>query len=67
MTLKEKLIVTAYIGVLMVDFSVFQKFASEVLGRPYFSHEFARQEVADKLKKAVEDDFLNICKEGDSQ
>ena len=61
MTKKEKLIVSAYTGVLMTDFSDLHKFIKEKLGRPVFTHELADELVMKELKKAVKEDFLGLC------
>lgn len=61
MTKQEKLIVTAYTGVLMVDWGEFHKFAEELLGRPIYSHEFDEEEVTNKIVNAVRDDFMRLC------
>lgn len=62
MTKKERLIVSAYTGVLMTDFSDLHKFIEEKLGRPVWTHELASESVKEELKKAVKEDFLKLCK-----
>ena len=61
MTKQEKLIVSAYTGVLMTDFGDLHKFIEERLGRPVFTHELANELVIEELKKAVKEDFLGLC------
>ena len=61
MTKEERLIVSAYTGVLMTSFNEFHKFAEEKLGRPIFTHEFADKVVIDDLKEAVYGDFMSLC------
>lgn len=61
MTKEEKLIVSAYTGILMVNFNEFHKFAEAQLGRPIFSHEFGR--LAPVLSDAVRDKFIKLCEE----
>lgn len=63
MTKEEKLIVSAYTGVLMTDFNDFHKFAEKKLDRPVFTHEFALKTTADELKLSVKKDFLRLCAE----
>lgn len=63
MTSEEKLIVSAYTGVMMVGFNEFHKFAEEKLGRPILSHAFAFKTTTDELKEAVKADFLKLCKD----
>ena len=61
MTKKEKLIVSAYTGVLMTDFDDLHEFIEEKLGRPVWTHELADKLVMEELKKAVKEDFLKLC------
>lgn len=61
MTKQEKLIVTAYTGILMVDWDEFHKFAEELLGRPIYTHEFDKEEVTNEIVNAVRDDFMRLC------
>ena len=63
MTKEEKLIVSAYTGILMTDFDSLHEFIEKKLGRPVWSHELANQLVVDELKMAVKEDFLKICAE----
>ena len=63
MTKQEKLIVSAYTGILMTDFSDLHEFAEKKLGRPIWTHEFAEESVMNALKDAVRIDFLKLCKE----
>ena len=61
MTKREKLIVSAYTGILMTKFDEFHEFAEKTLGRPIQSYEFAMQTTCDELKNLVTDEFLNLC------
>lgn len=61
MTKEEKLIVSAYTGILMTDFSNFHEFVEKKLGRPVYTHEFADETVMNELKESVKEDFLNLC------
>lgn len=61
MTKQEKLIVTAYTGILMVDWDEFHKFAEELLGRPIYTHEFDKEEVTNEIVNAVREDFMRLC------
>lgn len=45
MTEKEKIIVSAYTGYLLCDFSAVHKYVEEKLGRPIWTHEFADEEL----------------------
>ena len=61
MTKQEKLIVTAYTGILMVDWDEFHKFAEELLGKPIYTHEFDKEEVTNEIVNAVREDFMRLC------
>lgn len=61
MTEKERVIVSAYTGVLMCSFSELQKYVEQKLDRPVFTHEFADKDVIEEIKKRVRDDFLALC------
>lgn len=63
MTKREKLIVGAYTGVLMTDFSDLHEFIEEKLGRPVYTHELADKLVVNEIKEAVKKDFLKLCEE----
>ena len=52
MTTQEKVIVTAYTGVLMCEMDDLLKYAYEKLGRPVWTHELAFQSVVNELKKS---------------
>ena len=61
MTEHEKIVLTAYTGVMMVDdLSKFQRYADEKLGFATTTIDFARREVWDALKEACKDDFLEV-------
>ena len=63
MTLKEKIIVSAYTGYLMCDFSFVHKYIEEKMGRPVWTHEMAKsnKEFHDELTRRVKPDFLALC------
>lgn len=63
MTKQEKLIVSAYTGVLMVKYSDLHEFIEERLGRNVWTHELADKSIAEKLKDAVKEDFMKLCEE----
>lgn len=63
MTKDEKLIVSAYTGVLMCDMGDLQKYIEGVLGRPVWTHELADCEVTDEIKAKVKNDFLALCED----
>lgn len=65
MTKREKLIVTAYTGILMTEFDEFQQFAEQLLGRPVYTHELLQGDM-DTIKGLVHDEFIQLCESEDS-
>lgn len=63
MTKKERVIVSAYTGVLMCDFPDMHKYVEEKLGRPVFIHEFCDPSVKAEIKAKTKADFLSLCKQ----
>ena len=62
MTDRERAIVMAYTGVVMLagdKLDVFYKYVSEKLGRPIYTHEFIEYE--EKIRGLAKDDFLSLC------
>lgn len=58
MTKREAAIVSAYTGYLIGEFSDFQAYAEEVIGRPIFTHDLTRLEY--ELKEKSKKDFISI-------
>lgn len=66
MTLRECAIVEAYTGICMLTgdkTSAFYEYASEIIGRPVYTHEFASKEMQSLLKERSYDDFVELCRE----
>ncbi len=63
MTKNERLIVSAYTGVLMCDMGDLQQYIEGVLGRPVWTHELADSRVLDEIKEKVQADFLALCRD----
>ena len=61
MTLQEKIIVSAYTGVLMCDFSHVHKYIEEKMGRPVWTHELGFESTFAKIREAVKPDFIKLC------
>lgn len=61
MTDREKAIVTAYTGVLMLDWSKFHEWVEFFMDQPVFSHEFASPAFLGSLKEKVKPEFLALC------
>lgn len=61
MTKQERIIVSAYTGVLMCDFSDVHEYIEKKLGRHIFTHEMAYREVLEEIRVATKEDFLSLC------
>lgn len=61
MTKHEKIVVSAYTGILMCDFSDMHKYIEEKLSRPVFTHELALDSVQAEIREKVKADFMDIC------
>ena len=62
MTDRERAIVMAYTGVVMLcgdKLHIFYEYVSEKLGRPIWTHEFISQ--ADTIKELSKKDFFGLC------
>jgi len=64
LTKEQAAIIGAYTGVTAGSFGDIHEYAERILGRRIFTHEFASEALAQKLKEATKDDFLAICNEG---
>ena len=70
MTDREKAIVMAYTGVVMLSgnkLGIFYEYIYDKLGHPILTHELASPDVWNKIKEAAKDDFLALCKGGTDQ
>lgn len=63
MTKIEKLVVSAYTGILMVDWGELLDFAEEKLNRPILAKEVDTEEFFEELRNAIEDDFTKLCED----
>lgn len=61
MTKKERIIVSAYTGVLMCDFSDVHEYVEKALGRPVWTHEFANEVMQKEIQEKTMADFLALC------
>ena len=61
LTREQAAIIGAYTGFAAGPFSDVQRYAEKVLGRPVWTHEFASERLADKLREATKADFLAIA------
>jgi len=65
MTDREKAIVMAYTGIVMLKgdkFKVFHGYVEELFGREVYTHEFLS--LHDEIKERSKADFLKLCEEG---
>lgn len=67
MTKQEKIIVSAYTGYLMCNFSDMHEYIEKKLGRPVWTHELASEEVMAKIREAIKSDFLKLCKDEENK
>ena len=64
MTEQEKIIATAYTGIMFVDdFGRVHEYIEQKLGRPVWTHELALPGMHEKIQNAVKDDFLQMIHE----
>ncbi len=61
MTEKEKIIVSAYTGYLMCDFSKVHEYIQEILERPVYTHELADSNIQEEIREKSKLDFIKIC------
>lgn len=60
MTHKEAIAISAYTGYCFVPFDEVHQFIEEVLGRPVFTHELARNDIWDDIRKTCKRILINI-------
>ncbi len=60
MTKREAVIVSAYTGILIGDFSEMHKYVEKIMDRPVFIHEFADKNFAKEVKNKSRQDFINL-------
>lgn len=65
MTQRERLIVSAYTGVLMCDFDLVHKYIEEKMGHPVWTHELRFESTHAKIREKIKPDFLELCGNGD--
>lgn len=63
MTKEEKLIVTAYTGVMMVEEAEFYDYLEKLMGRPILAKELNSEEFVGQVISAVKDDFAKLCED----
>lgn len=63
MTKHEAIVVSAYTGFLMCNFSDVHEYVEKKLGRPVWTHEFADKNIWDEIREKIRPDFVKICAE----
>lgn len=66
MTDRERAIVMAYTGVVMLvgeKLKLFYKYCEELMGRPVYTHELGGT-VAEQIRERAKSDFIKLCHEG---
>lgn len=63
MTKEERLIVTAYTGVMMVEEDEFYDYLETLLGRPVYAKELNSEEFVNTIIDKVKDDFMKLCED----
>ncbi len=61
MTKNEAVILSAYTGIVMCDFSDIHEYTEKVLKRPIWTHEFASEDLWVEIREKVKPAFLEIC------
>ena len=64
MTDKERAIVMAYTGVVMLTgekFQIFHEYIERIVGRPIWTHELATEQMWETIKDAARSDFVKLC------
>ena len=60
MTLHEKVILSAYTGILMCNMSEVHKYIEKLLSRPVWTHELSSEILWEEIKEIAKPDFLKI-------
>ena len=61
MTTKERVIISAYTGVLMCSMDLVEDYVREKLNRDIISNEWGRTLFMSELKRVTRKDFLALC------
>ncbi len=62
MTTHEKVVLTAYTGVMMCEMSELLDYLTKKLGYPVFDAEIGSKGFLEKIKPIVKDDFMEVIK-----
>ena len=62
MTNEERIIVSAYTGYILCNFSKVHEYVEKKLGRPIWTHEFADKKLQEEIREKCRDDFVALAK-----
>ena len=68
MTDKEKAVVMAFTGIVMLEgekFSVFHKYIEDICGRRIYLHEMGDKKLWEEIEEKSKDDFAALCRSAD--
>lgn len=60
MTQHEKVVLSAYTGILMCDIDLVNKYITKILGRPVFTHELNSEEIWEEIREKSKEDFMAV-------
>lgn len=60
MTAYEKIVLSAYTGILMCDFEDLHKYIEKILGRSVWTHELAEEDIWKEIQEKSKDDFMAV-------
>lgn len=63
MTKQEKIVISAYTGTLMCSIDELLQYASKLMNRPVFTHEFADSKMCSEIRERSKADFQKICEQ----
>lgn len=61
MNKQERIIISAYTGVVMCKFEDIHRYIQKKLGRPILTHELALDNIEEEIREKTRDDFLSLC------
>ena len=65
LTKEQAVIISGYTGIACCNFRHIHEDIEKRLGRPVYTHELGSEEIMNKIKDLYEDDFINLCYEGE--
>jgi len=55
-------VVSAYTGILCVDFPSFHEYVEKIMGRGVMTHELGTERITNEIRERSHSDFLELCK-----